>query len=163
MSRGSWVVGCPTLAPHPAPSTVRLSSQCEREPDTEYLPADGRAAAMTNLLIRLVVSAGAVLLAQWLFPGYIGVQGEGSAALGYALLFAVVLGIMNALVRPVLLLLTCPFTLLTLGLFIFVVNALVFWLAGALAPGIRVEGFAGALLGSLVVTLCSAIANHYLE
>ncbi|MCC6175297.1 MAG: phage holin family protein [Chloroflexi bacterium] len=111
-----------------------------------------------NLLLRLLVSAGAVFLAQAIPGGWVHVDN-----FGVALLFAIVLGILNAIVRPVLLLLTCPFTLLTLGLFIFVVNALVFWLASALIPGIQVNGFVGALIGSLIVSACSAIASNYLE
>ena len=100
---------------------------------------------MTNLLLRLLVSAGAVLLAQAVFPQYVQV-----GSLGDALIFAIVLRILNALIRPVLLLLTCPINLLTLGLFVFVVNALVFWLATWLWPGVTVTGFLGALIGSLM-------------
>jgi putative membrane protein len=66
-------------------------------------------------------------------------------------------------VRPILLILTCPFTLITLGLFVFVVNALVFWLAAQIVPGIDVKGFWGALIGSLAVTICTAIVDQYLE
>jgi putative membrane protein len=113
---------------------------------------------VTNLLLRLIVSAGAVLLAQAVFPGLVQV-----GRLEDALIFAIVLGIMNALVRPVLLLLTCPINLLTLGLFVFVVNAAVFWLATWVWPGVAVSGFVGALVGSLIVTVCSAIANRFLE
>ncbi len=113
---------------------------------------------MTNLLLRLLVSAGAVLLAQAIFPQYVRVGG-----LGDALIFAIVLGVLNALIRPVLLLLTCPISLLTLGLFVFVVNALVFQLATWFWPGVAVSGFLGALVGSLVVTVCSTIASHFLE
>jgi putative membrane protein len=85
---------------------------------------------VTNLLLRLIVSAGAVLLAQAVFPQLVQV-----GRLEDALIFAIVLGIFNALVRPVLLLLTCPINLLTLGLFVFVVNAAVFWLATWVWPG----------------------------
>jgi putative membrane protein len=63
------------------------------------------------------------------------------------------------------LLVTCPLNLITLGLFTFVVNALVFWLAARLTAGagMQVEGFTGALIGSLAVTICNAIADRYLE
>ena len=118
---------------------------------------------MTNLLLRLLVSAGAVLLAQAVFPQYVQVGSLGFGGLGDALVFAVVLGVLNALVRPVLLLLTCPINFLTLGLFVFIVNAAVFWVATWLWPGVAVSGFVGALLGSLVVSLCSTIASHFLE
>ncbi len=118
---------------------------------------------MTNLLLRLLVSAGAVLLAQYLFRDYIQVGGTGETLLLNAGIFAVVLGVLNALVRPILLLLTCPINLLTLGLFVFVVNAAVFWAATLLWPGVAVSGFIGALLGSLVVSVCSTVANWFLE
>lgn len=115
---------------------------------------------MSNLLIRLGVSAGAVLLTQWLFQQWELISVDSWVA---AVLFAVVLGLLNALVRPILLLVTCPFTLITLGLFVFVVNAVVFWLAARIVPGIAVHGFLGALVGSLMVTLCTSIADRYLE
>ena len=66
---------------------------------------------------------------------------------------ALVLGFVNAVVRPLMVLLTLPFTILTFGLFLLVVNALMLWLVAALVPGIRVQGFGSALLGSLVLTL----------
>jgi putative membrane protein len=121
---------------------------------------------MLYLLIRLAVSAGAVLLAQWLFSRWIQIAGgdwTSSSAWTTALIFAVVLGILNALVRPILLLVTCPLNLITLGLFTFVVNALVFWLATAVIGGVNVDGFTGALLGSLTVTVCTAIADRVFE
>lgn len=113
---------------------------------------------MTNLLLRLLVSAGAVLLAQAIFPQYVQVRG-----LGDALIFAIVLGVLNALVRPILLLVTCPITLVTLGLFVFIANALVFWLGTQLWPGVEVDSFLGALIGSLVVSVCSTVANAVLK
>jgi putative membrane protein len=115
---------------------------------------------MLYLLIRLAASAGAVLLAQWLFSqwGLISVDGW-----PIALIFAIVLGVLNALLRPVLLLVTCPLNLITLGLFTFVVNAIVFWLAANLVPGIMVNGFTGALVGSLTVTICTAIVDRFID
>jgi len=123
---------------------------------------------MVNLLIRLLVSAGAVLLAQWL--SLVLVQAEIVSRpllvvdnVPAALVFAVILGVLNALVRPILLLLTCLINLLTLGLFVLVVNAAVFGLAASLTGGVQVGGFLGALFGSLVVSLCSWIASNFLE
>jgi putative membrane protein len=118
---------------------------------------------VTNLLLRLLVSTGAVLLAQYLFRDYVQVGGTGETLLLNAGIFAVVLGVLNVLIRPILRLLTCPINLLTLGLFVFVVNAAVFWLATWLWPGVAVNGFLGALLGSLVVSVCSTVANWFLE
>jgi putative membrane protein len=112
------------------------------------------------LLIRLGVSTGAVLLAQWAFRpwGLISVE-----SVPMAVIFAVVLGLLNALVRPILLFVTCPLTVVTLGLFVFVVNAAVFWLAARLVPGIDVNGFTGAFVGALTVTICHALVDGYLE
>ena len=77
------------------------------------------------------------------------------ASFGTALLVALVLGLINAVLRPLLILLTLPVTLLTLGLFIFVINALLFQLAGNLVDGFNVGGFSSALLGSIVYSLIS--------
>jgi putative membrane protein len=113
---------------------------------------------VTQFLLRLIMSAGAVLLAQAIFPDLVRVGG-----LVDALLFAFVLGVLNALVRPVLLLLTCPLNLLTLGLFIFVVNAAVFGLAAWLLPGVAVAGFLGAFVGALIVSIVSAVASYFIR
>jgi putative membrane protein len=122
---------------------------------------------MFKLLVRLAVSAGAVLLVQWALqalapPDWQVVRVDSWPA---ALIFAVVLGLLNALVRPILLFVTCPLNLVTFGLFTFVINAVVFWLAAQLASGsgIQVIGFSGALIGSLAVTICTAIVDGYLE
>jgi putative membrane protein len=122
---------------------------------------------MTKLLIRLAVSAGAVLLVQWLLEQFAPPDWQVIRVSGWqvAVAFAVVLGLLNAFLRPILLFITCPFNLITLGLFTFVVNAVVFWLAARLLSGygMSVEGFSGALIGSLAVTICIAIADNYLE
>lgn len=109
--------------------------------------------AAMHFLIRVLLNAVALLVAAWLVPG---IQISGPAA---AILAGLLLGIVNALVRPVLLLLTLPFTLLTLGLFIFVVNAICFALTAALVPGFRISGFMAALLGSIVVSIVSWVLN----
>jgi putative membrane protein len=118
---------------------------------------------MLYLLIRLAVSAGAVLLAQWLFRPWLRItEGDWTSADAWttALIVAVVLGVLNVLVRPILLLVTCPLNFITLGLFTFVVNALVFWLAVFVVSGGDASGFVGALLGSLTVTICLAIVDR---
>ena len=96
----------------------------------------------------------AILLAAYLIPG-IRVDSLGSAIIG-----AAILGLLNALIKPVLIILTFPITLLTLGLFIFVINALLFWLAGSMIRGFSVRSFGPALLGSLVVTIITFIAQR---
>ena len=98
-------------------------------------------------LEHLVLTAALLLLVSNLVSG-VHVQGWGSA-----LVCAIVLGFVNAVVRPLMVLLTLPLTILTFGLFLLVVNALMLWLVAALVPGIRVQGFGSALLGSLVLTL----------
>lgn len=72
-----------------------------------------------------------------------------------ALAAALVIGLLNAIVRPILVILTLPVTLLTLGLFILVINALLFWAAGALLPGFEVAGFWSAFFGAIVFSLIS--------
>jgi putative membrane protein len=109
--------------------------------------------AAMHFLVRVLLNAVALLVAAWLVPG---IQISGPAA---TILAGLLLGVVNALVRPVLLLLTLPFTLLTLGLFIFVVNAMCFALTAALVPGFRVSGFMAALLGSIVVSIVSWVLN----
>lgn len=115
---------------------------------------------MARFLLRLVLSGLAVLAAAAIFPDRIRVDSIQSA-----LVFALVLGVLNALVKPVLVLLTCPLTVLTLGLFILVVNALVFWLAAWLASilpvGIWVNGFEGAFLGALSVSIVNLVASRF--
>ena len=102
---------------------------------------------MLVFLAHLILTAALLLLVSNLVSG-VHVQGWGSALVG-----ALVLGFVNAVVRPLMVLLTLPFTILTFGLFLLVVNALMLWLVAALVPGIRVQGFGSALLGSLVLTL----------
>lgn len=101
---------------------------------------------MRPFLIRWLVTTLAVAVAVKLT----GMQSEGWAPV---VVMALVLGIINAFLRPILLLLSVPFILVTLGLFILVVNALLFWLAGSLVPGLEVGGFWNALFGSIIVSL----------
>ncbi len=108
---------------------------------------------MAGLLINWVIATIAILVAAYLIPG-IRVDSIGAALIG-----AAILGILNAVVKPILVILTLPITLLTLGLFLFVINALMFLLAGSLLSGFHVQSFWPALLGSLVVTVVSYVAN----
>jgi putative membrane protein len=112
---------------------------------------------VARILLRLVVTALAVWLAATLFPGLVRVDDVQGA-----ILFALVLGLLNAVVRPVLLVLTLPLTCLTLGLFIIVVNAIVFWLATLLPVGVHAEGFGGALVGALTVSVVSFVASRFI-
>ena len=110
-----------------------------------------------RLLIRWFLLAGALLLVTHLYGGV--------ALVGYsaALIAAFVIGLLNTLVRPVLVLLTLPVTLLTLGLFLFVINALMFWAAAGVLEGFNVNGFVAALVGSLIYSLCGMVIDVAVE
>jgi putative membrane protein len=111
---------------------------------------------MLTLLARWIINAAALLLVAYLYPG---VSVESFAA---AMIAALVLGLVNAVVRPLLVILTLPVTLLTLGLFLFVINALLFWLVAELVPGFGVSGFGGALLGSILYSLITLVTSWLL-
>lgn len=110
---------------------------------------------MVGFAIRLGITALGLWLAQQIVPG-IQITGTGTL-----LAAALLLGIVNAVVRPLALFFTLPITVLTLGLFLLVVNAAMFGLVAALLDGFHVAGFAAALLGSLVVSLTSWVASWY--
>ena len=105
------------------------------------------------MIISLLVQAIAVFLTSYILPG-VYVDGFGSA-----LVVALVLGIVNAIIRPILLLFTLPLNILTLGLFTFVINALMIELVDYLVGGFAVGGFFNALLFSLVLSLISGLLN----
>ena len=108
-----------------------------------------------KLIYRVLLAALALLLAAYLIPGII-VEG-----LYIAIIAAVILGILNLIAKPILVVLTLPITIVTLGLFIFIINALLFWFAASFIEGFSVEGFIPALLGSLIVSVISAIGNKF--
>ncbi len=108
---------------------------------------------MTGILIRWLITTLAILAVPYLISG-VRVESFGSA-----MLTAAILGILNAMVRPVLILLTLPLTILTLGLFILVINALLFMLAGAIVPGMYVASFWSAFFASIIVSIVSWILN----
>lgn len=109
------------------------------------------------LLLRWVVNALALLLVTRVVPG---VHVEGFYA---ALIVALVLGILNALVRPILIFLTLPITILTLGLFTLIINAGLFWFASTVVKGFQVDGFLPALWASLILWAVSWITNSLLR
>lgn len=112
-----------------------------------------------KILVRWIVVTIALGTAAWLVPG---IRVEGDALVVYAVV-AVILGLVNAIVRPILKLLSCPLILLTLGLFVLVINGLTLWLAASIANrldiGFYVEGFLPAFLGALVVSIVSVALN----
>jgi putative membrane protein len=85
------------------------------------------------------------------------------ASFGSALIAALVLGLLNTLVKPVLILLTLPITIVTLGLFLLVLNALVFWFAGSVLKGFQVNGFWWAMLGAFVYSIVSGVLSRLLS
>ncbi len=110
-----------------------------------------------SFLVRVVVNAVAVGVACWLLADISLDGGSDTERLLRLLLVGVVFGLVNAVVRPVVKFLSFPFILLTLGLLIFVINALMLmltsWLSGQLGLGFHVDGFGTALVGALVITL----------
>jgi putative membrane protein len=108
---------------------------------------------MVAFIVHLIVTAVLLLVVAKLVRG-VEVKSFGSALIG-----ALVLGVVNALVRPVMVFLTFPITLVTLGLFLFVINALMLWLVSAFVPGIRINGFLPALLGSLLLTVLNLVVG----
>jgi putative membrane protein len=110
-----------------------------------------------RLIVRWLLLAAALLLVAHLYSG-VQVQSFTSA-----LVAAFVIGLFNTLVRPLLILLTLPVTLLTLGLFLFVINALMFWAAASVLDGFNVTGFVPALIGSLLYSLCGLVIDTAVE
>lgn len=102
---------------------------------------------MVSFFAHLILTAGLLLLMAHFVRG-VQIEGWRSALIG-----AIVLGLVNAIVKPIMIFLTLPLTILSFGLFLLVINALMLWLVAALVPGIRVQGFWPALVGSLVLTL----------
>jgi putative membrane protein len=111
--------------------------------------AHGEGDVMIALLIRLVVNGLALIAVAYIVPG-IHVSG-----IGGAILAALILGIVNAILRPILVVLSLPLEVVTLGLFTLVINALLFWLVGALHVGLTVDGFWPAFWGSIVLAIVS--------
>lgn len=110
---------------------------------------------MQGILLRLIVTAIAV----WVAAQLLDQRGFSVQGVEAVVLFSLVLGILNALVKPVLLLLTLPLNLITLGLFTLVVNGFVFWLAAQFPLGIQVADFGAAFLAALVVTVVSFVLS----
>ncbi|MFA6446683.1 MAG: phage holin family protein [Patescibacteria group bacterium] len=105
------------------------------------------------ILLRWLLNALAVMAAAYLVPG-VNVQ-----SIWAALIAALVIGLINALIRPIILLLTLPINILTLGLFTLVINALMFWLASSIVKGFNVQGFWPAFWGALVFWIVSWVTS----
>lgn len=103
-----------------------------------------------NILINWLISALAIIITAYILPGV------HISSFGTALITAIALGILNAFIKPVLLLLTLPINVLTLGLFTFVINALIILLVSSLVAGFRVDGFWWALLFSIILSIINS-------
>lgn len=112
---------------------------------------------MSKILLKWLLSAVALILIASLYSGV------HVASLGSALLAACVIAFFNAIIRPVLVILTLPVTLVTLGLFLFVINALLFWAASGVLSGFTVTGFGAALIGSLLYSVLGTAIESILE
>ncbi|MGM3304540.1 phage holin family protein [Anabaena sp. WFMT] len=114
---------------------------------------------MKNFLFTWLGTAVALLVTARIVPGFI------IKTFVAALLAAIVIGLVNAIIRPILGLLAFPITLITFGLFTFVINALTLWLASAITPGsgFEIQGFVPAFLGSIVLSIVSSLINYLLR
>jgi putative membrane protein len=110
-----------------------------------------------RLLLVWLINALALIAVAYLMPGV------SVSSFGAALVAALVLGLINAVVRPVLVLLTLPVTLLTLGLFIFVLNGLLFWMVGTWLEGFEVAGFWSAVLGAILFSVVSWLLSALIQ
>ena len=112
---------------------------------------------LLKLLLVWLINAVALIAVAYLMPSIT------VASFGAALVAALVLGLINAVVRPVLVLLTLPVTVLTLGLFIFVINGLLFWLVGTWLEGFDVGGFWSGVLGAILFSIVSWVLSALVQ
>ena len=120
-------------------------------------PARCYAAPVIKLLVKWLLLASALLFVAYVYDGVV------VHSFGSAMIAAFVIGLLNTVVRPVLVILTLPVTVLTVGLFIFVINALMFWLAAELLEGFQVRSFFAALIGSLLYSVLGIVIESALE
>jgi putative membrane protein len=119
------------------------------------------------ILLRLVVNAVGLLVTAWIVPGiHLGAAGPHPTKHDWItlLIVALIFGVLNAVIRPILIILSLPLELLTLGLFTFVINAfmllLTSWIAQGMGLGFAVDGFLAALLGSLIISVISFVLSR---
>jgi putative membrane protein len=108
------------------------------------------------LLLRLIINAAALFVVAYFVPGV-----HVSGIIG-AIIAAIILGIVNAIIKPILIILSLPIEILTLGLFTFVINAFLFWIVGHLGLGLQVEGWWAALWGSIILWIVSWVLSAVL-
>lgn len=117
-----------------------------------------------RLLIALLVNTLAIIITAYLVPGFTiegfsSVTGLTMDGIKTAVIAAIVLGVINTFIKPVLVLLTIPLTIVTLGLFIFVINAVILWIAAGIVPGMHIAGFWTAIIAALVLSVVSTILS----
>ena len=110
-----------------------------------------------KLLFRWIVNAAALVGIAYIVPGF------DVDSIWIAILAALVLGLVNALVRPILVVLTLPITVVTLGLFLIVINALMLWLAESIIPGFDIANFFVAMFGALIMWIVSMATNSLIK
>lgn len=108
-----------------------------------------------GILIRIAILTAGIFLAAYLLPG-IRVEGYGAAIKA-----AILLGIMNAVIKPILIILTLPITILTLGLFALAINGFILWFVGRMLSGFEVTGAMTAILGAIVISIFSIVLNRF--
>jgi putative membrane protein len=107
-----------------------------------------------KILLKIIINALVILALARFVPGI------GVSSFYVALIVALVLGIINIFIRPILVILTLPISLITLGLFTFVINAFLFWFVSTFVKGFTVSGFWPAFLGALILSLVSSLVSH---
>ena len=110
-----------------------------------------------TLLLVWILNSVALLAVAYLLPGIV------VASFGSAMFAALILGLVNMLVRPVLVLLTLPITIVTLGLFLFVINALLFWFVGSVLKGFQVQGFWWAVGGAILYSIIAGFLSNLIQ
>lgn len=120
-----------------------------------------------RMILRLLANAAALAIATWLLPGISLTADSTSDKVISMLIIALIFGVLNAVVKPIFTLFTSPIVLLTLGLFLLVINAvmllLVSWIAGLVGLGWHVDNFWWAVLGALIVSIVSFLLNAFLK
>lgn len=119
---------------------------------------------MKELLFRLLINAVAIYITVWLVPGIR--FGDGGVEVGALLVVALIFGIVNAVIKPIVAIFTCPFYVLTLGLFTFIVNALMLLLTDWIAANVgvsefEVDGFWPALVGGIIIAIVSTLLSIF--
>jgi len=110
-----------------------------------------------QIILSLVLNAVALIVTAYIVPGF------AVADFTAALLAAIVLGVVNTFIKPILSFITAPLTIVTLGLFAFVVNAVVLFLVSAVVPGFTINGWVPAILGAIVLSIAGAVLNSLLK